>query len=140
MDNHPVVSIHRGRFRRASFVARFSVCASSLSTSESNAQRGRSARGRERETAKTRRDQRRKLDPGVHVVLDHDLQAMRRVIEESNHRQGDESDRCNTLRPPSSDPFFSRAEANRTSQGRAHVLRVHGPSPPPTRWRPRPQR
>jgi hypothetical protein len=55
--------------------------ASSLSAAERDAKGGHDARSGEREAAKTHRDDGSEFGPGVDVILDHDLQAERSVIE-----------------------------------------------------------
>ena len=60
---------------------------SSLLAAERHAKGGHDARSGERETAKTHRDDGGELGSGVDVILDHDLQAERSVMEQGDQKQ-----------------------------------------------------
>jgi hypothetical protein len=52
-----------------------------LSTAEGDTERSHDTRGRKCEAGKTHSDHRCELDPGVYIILDHDLQSKRGVME-----------------------------------------------------------
>src|SRR5579863_5608789 len=65
-------------------------------STESNTQGGKDTRNGECEAAKTHADHRRELDPGMYVVLDHDLEAKCGMMEEGDQKQHhqDGRERC----------------------------------------------
>src|SRR5579872_979059 len=74
-----ISSAHHGRS--------MTVSPASLSTAECNAQGRHDTRDRERKAAKTHPDHCGEFGPGVYIILDHNLQAERSVIEESDQKQ-----------------------------------------------------
>ena len=88
---HAAVSSNAAVICCASFVASFCARAPSLSAAKGDAQGGHDSCGGECEAAKAHRYQRCKFSPGVDVILDHDLQPKRGVIEEGDQKQDHEN-------------------------------------------------